>query len=84
MPKRSIRVADCNTSVSLENEFWDGLKEMAALRRQSLPHLITEIDSCRMRGNLSSALRIAVLEFYQQPPSRTPPKSCKRASCRSD
>jgi len=66
MPKRSIRVADCNTSVSLENEFWDVLKEMAALRRQSLPHLITEIDSCRMRGNLSSALRIAVLEFYQQ------------------
>jgi predicted DNA-binding ribbon-helix-helix protein len=63
--KRSIVVADHKTSVSLEDEFWKGLKEIAARRLMTLSELIGTIDSQRQQGNLSSALRLFVLEFYR-------------------
>ena len=59
--KRSVRVAGHRTSVSVEEAFWRALKEIAAGRGISLNGLITEIDS-RRAGNLSSALRVFVLE----------------------
>lgn len=58
--KRSVMIAGHATSVSLEAEFWDALKEMADRRGISLNQLIGEIDQDRA-GNLSSAIRIAVL-----------------------
>jgi predicted DNA-binding ribbon-helix-helix protein len=63
--KRSIVVADHKTSVSLEDEFWKGLKEIAALRLTNLSGLVSKIDSQREHGNLSSAIRIFVLEYYR-------------------
>ena len=63
--KRSIVVADHKTSVSLEDEFWKGLKEIAALRLTNLSGLVSKIDSQREHGNLSSAIRIFVLNFYR-------------------
>jgi predicted DNA-binding ribbon-helix-helix protein len=63
--KRSIVVADHKTSVSLEDEFWKGLKEIAALRLTNLSSLVSKIDSQREHGNLSSAIRIFVLNFYR-------------------
>jgi predicted DNA-binding ribbon-helix-helix protein len=63
--KRSIVVADHKTSVSLEDAFWKGLKEIAARRLMTLSELIGTIDSQRQQGNLSSALRLFVLEFYR-------------------
>jgi predicted DNA-binding ribbon-helix-helix protein len=63
--KRSIVIADHMTSVSLEDEFWKGLKEIAALRRTKLTGLVSKIASQREHGNLSSACRIFVLNFYR-------------------
>lgn len=59
--KRSITVAGHRTSVSLEEAFWSGLKDIARARSMSLADLIAEIDRTRT-GNLSSAIRVFVLE----------------------
>src|SRR5262245_56223353 len=63
--KRSIVVAGHKTSVSLEDAFWNGLKEIARERRMTLSALVAEIDAQRKLGNLSSALRLFVLDFYR-------------------
>ena len=63
--KRSIMVAGHKTSVSLEDAFWNGLKEIARERHMRLSELVAEIDAQRQLGNLSSALRLFVLEFYR-------------------
>ena len=60
MHKRSVRIAGHATSVSLEEEFWSALKEIAKSKGQSLNALITELDDSRS-GNLSSSLRVYVL-----------------------
>ena len=65
--KRSVVIAGHRTSVSLEAPFWDVLRGTAETRGVSLNALIAEIDAARPlagpdRGNLSSALRIFVLE----------------------
>jgi predicted DNA-binding ribbon-helix-helix protein len=72
--KRSIVLAGHKTSVSLEDAFWMGLKEIAGKRVMSLSDLVGTIDSQRQQGNLSSALRLFVLEFYrsQIPDTETP------------
>jgi predicted DNA-binding ribbon-helix-helix protein len=63
--KRSIVVASHKTSVSLEDAFWNGLKEIAGERHMTLSDLVAAIDSQRQHGNLSSALRLFVLDFYR-------------------
>lgn len=61
MKKRSVRIARHNTSISLEPEFWDELKRIAAVEKISLNQLVARIDA-RRQGNLSSALRLFVLK----------------------
>lgn len=63
--KRSIVIAGHKTSVSLEDEFWSGLKEIAAERQQTLSDLVAGIDTGRSGGNLSSAIRLFVLNHYR-------------------
>ena len=63
--KRSIVLAGHKTSVSLEDEFWSALKEIAGKRLMTLSTLVESIDAQRQQGNLSSALRLFVLEFYR-------------------
>jgi predicted DNA-binding ribbon-helix-helix protein len=63
--KRSIMINNHKTSVSLEDEFWSALKEIAQQRNQKLSALIAFIDSERTTGNLSSALRLFVLDQYR-------------------
>ena len=63
--KRSIVVAGRKTSVSLEDAFWDGLKEIAYKRRMTLSALAGTIQAQRQQANLSSAIRLFVLEFYR-------------------
>ena len=63
--KRSIVVAGHKTSVSLEDAFWRGLKDIAAARDTTLSDLVAGIDGGRRQGNLSSAIRLFVLEFYR-------------------
>ena len=64
--KRSIVVAGHKTSVSLEDAFWKALKEIASERRIALSELVAVIDSERQHGNLSSAIRLFVLDFYRR------------------
>jgi predicted DNA-binding ribbon-helix-helix protein len=64
--KRSVIIAGQRTSVSLEDAFWEGLKDIAKAERQTLTDLITSIDDRREQGNLSSALRLFVLTHYQK------------------
>ncbi len=59
--KRSVRIAGHRTSVSLEGAFWGELKRIAAQRGRSLNELVAEVDAAR-GGNLSSALRLMVLQ----------------------
>jgi predicted DNA-binding ribbon-helix-helix protein len=63
--KRSIVIAGHKTSVSLEDAFWKGLKEIATARDMTLSDLVAAIDSERQHGNLSSAIRLFVLDFYR-------------------
>jgi predicted DNA-binding ribbon-helix-helix protein len=63
--KRSIVIAGHKTSVSLEDAFWNGLKEIALAQSATLSDVVASIDSERPHGNLSSAIRLFVLEHYQ-------------------
>jgi predicted DNA-binding ribbon-helix-helix protein len=63
--KRSIVIAGHKTSVSLEDAFWKGLKEIAAARNVTLSDLVATIDGGRRQGNLSSAIRLFVLDHYR-------------------
>jgi predicted DNA-binding ribbon-helix-helix protein len=63
--KRSIVVAGHKTSVSLEDAFWAGLKEIAGGRGMTLSELVASIDQDRRHGNLSSAIRLFVLDHYR-------------------
>jgi predicted DNA-binding ribbon-helix-helix protein len=66
--KRSLVIAGHRTSISLEDDFWDALREMAREQRLSLPALVADVDSARGAANLSSALRVAILRHYRQRP----------------
>jgi predicted DNA-binding ribbon-helix-helix protein len=63
--KRSIVIAGHKTSVSLEDAFWKGLKEIAGGRDMTLSEMVAAIDTDRQHGNLSSAIRLFVLDFYR-------------------
>jgi predicted DNA-binding ribbon-helix-helix protein len=77
--KRSIVIAGHKTSVSLEDAFWKGLKEIGSVRSLTLSELIEAIDSKRTQGNLLSALRLFVLDHYHSQigarASANPPRS---------
>lgn len=62
MKKRSVNIKGHLTSVSLEEEFWDALKRIAEKDVLSLNNLVALIDEGRGKNNLSSALRLYVLE----------------------
>ncbi|MGC1780224.1 MAG: ribbon-helix-helix domain-containing protein [Xanthobacteraceae bacterium] len=63
--KRSIVIAGHKTSVSLEDAFWKSLKDIAGERRITLSDLVASIDTERRHGNLSSAIRLFVLDHFQ-------------------
>jgi predicted DNA-binding ribbon-helix-helix protein len=71
--KRSIVIAGHKTSVSLEDAFWQGLKQIASERDLTLSDMVATIDTDRRQGNLSSAIRLFVLDYYRARgnPSRT-------------
>lgn len=75
--KRSIVIAGHKTSVSLEDAFWKSLKEIAGERNVTLSDLVASIDSDRRHGNLSSAIRLFVLDHFRRlaPILESEPKS---------
>jgi predicted DNA-binding ribbon-helix-helix protein len=64
--KRSIIIGGHKTSVSLEDAFWTDLKEIAHSQRVPVQKLIAQIDTTRQQANLSSALRLYVLEHIRR------------------
>ena len=74
--KRSVAIAGHKTSVTLEDSFWEALRDIAAAESRTLSQVLGEIDGGRQSANLSSHVRLFVLEHYRQ-------KISKRAVMRS-
>ena len=70
--KRSLAIAGHRTSISLEDAFWDALREAAERRGSSVQALVGEIDAGRAGQNLSSAIRVFLLREAQQGASHPP------------
>lgn len=62
--KRSVKISGHATSVTLEPEFWEHLKSLAKAQSLSINQLISEIDQKKTSDNLSSAIRLYILEHY--------------------
>jgi predicted DNA-binding ribbon-helix-helix protein len=73
--KRSIVVAGHKTSVSIENAFWNGVKEISDERNMTLSELVSEVAANRQEGNLLSAIRLFVLGHFKAR-AASPPASC--------
>src|ERR1700756_3214498 len=77
--KRSVVVAGHKTSVSLEEAFWNGMKEISGERSMTLSELVGEIATKPQQGNLSSAIRLFVLDYSRAAPrARLASQSCTR------
>lgn len=66
MRKHSLVIAGHRTSISLESAFWDCLRELAREKGVSVAALATEIDEQRGAANLSSALRVHLLQVFRE------------------
>jgi predicted DNA-binding ribbon-helix-helix protein len=81
--KRSIVIAGHKTSVSLEDAFWTCLKEIAGTRELTLSDLVASIDTDRHGGNLSSAIRLFVLDHYRAQSGDVTPDASRGGGARS-
>ena len=73
--KRSVIIGGRKTSISLENEFWDALREVAKQSNVSVAKLLVEIERSRTTINLSSAIRIFLLGYFRTQNSAPRPVS---------
>ena len=64
--KRSVVLAGHKTSISLEEAFWTCLKDIAHAQDLTVQEMVSQIDNARTQGNLSSAVRLFVLEHYRK------------------
>lgn len=80
--KRSIEISGKKTGISLEDEFWYGLLEIAAYKKTAVPALVEQINNRRKIINLSSAIRIFVFNYFQAP-ARTRKRSRAKQNTRS-
>ena len=67
--KHSVIIRGHKTSVSLEKAFWTALKDIADLRGITMTYLVSSIDADRKHANLSSAIRLFVLDHYKSYPA---------------
>ena len=63
--RRTVRVADRKIGISLEDAFWEALIDIALSRDVSISEMVVAIDSARTHGNLSSAIRVFVLDHFR-------------------
>ena len=61
----SIFIGGHKTGVSLEEPFWDGFREIARLHGMTLSEIVGWIDGHREHRNLSSAIRVYVVNFFR-------------------
>lgn len=76
--KHSIYIHRRKTSVSLEDDFWLGLLEIAAIRKATVPALVARIDGTRKTVNLSSAIRMFVFKYFRADGQRKSSRSRKK------
>jgi predicted DNA-binding ribbon-helix-helix protein len=65
MKKHSLTIDGHRTSISLEDEFWEGLNQIALEQQQPLINIVKEIDENRV-GSLSSAIRIFIFNYMRK------------------
>jgi predicted DNA-binding ribbon-helix-helix protein len=82
--KRSIVVGCHKTSISLEDSFWSSLRQIARERVTTLSELIRTLDASRNGGNLSSTIRVFVLDHYRNNVARTALPGPRTLRCDSD
>ena len=82
--KRSIVIDGRKTSISLDDSLWAELKEIAQFKRVSVAKLIAVIDATRKQSNLSSEIRIFVLEHFQNKRKQADLPHSDRATVSSD
>jgi predicted DNA-binding ribbon-helix-helix protein len=83
--KHSLSIVGHRTSISLESAFWDQLNVLAAERGLSLAALVAEIDAQRGAANLSSAIRVVILEsVLAHAPADIPPTQSRIDVLRSE
>jgi predicted DNA-binding ribbon-helix-helix protein len=70
MRKHSLAIAGHRTSISLEAAFWDGLRDLAREKGVAVASLVAEIDRRRGAANLSSALRVHLLQVFREKSGR--------------
>ncbi len=63
--KRNIIIDGLRTSVSLEDEFWYGLLEIADHKGVTVPALVKQIGKASKTDNLSSAIRLYVFRYFR-------------------
>ena len=63
--KRSIVIGHHRTSVSLEDDFWTSLRQIARGRQVTISHLIASLNATRENSNLSSTIRVFILDYYR-------------------
>jgi predicted DNA-binding ribbon-helix-helix protein len=63
--KRSLTLNGHRTSISLEDAFWEALREISARELKSVSELVEKIDTARGDAGLSSAIRIYILQHYR-------------------
>jgi predicted DNA-binding ribbon-helix-helix protein len=78
--KRSIAINGKKTSISLEDEFWYGLLEIAVYEKIAVPALVEQIDNRRRTINLSSAIRIFVFKYFRGPARKRRRSRTKRSN----
>jgi predicted DNA-binding ribbon-helix-helix protein len=82
--KRSVAIRNRKTSISLENEFWDAIHHIAQLRQMSLGNIVGLIEDGHREANLSSAIRVFVLEYYRSQSDAERTETSSRVVIRQD
>lgn len=70
LDKHSLLISGHRTSISLERAFWERLGQIADMRRCSIASVVAEIDAARGEANLSSAIRVYLLETFASTSTR--------------
>lgn len=75
---RSVRIGGRRTSMRLETQFWDALRDVAARERSDVGEICTQIAKRASHANLSSAVRVAMIDYYRELAGRRDPSSGAR------
>ena len=61
----NVTVAGRRTSIRLEPQMWDALREICAREGKTVHALVTEIDHGRAASSLTAAIRVYVMDYYR-------------------